>query len=161
MSFEDVVEAICARGSKFAPDAYHFVNDALGFTLKKLSKRGVPKSAQARHVTGQELLHGIRCYALEQFGPMTRFMLEAWGVQKCEDFGCIVFALVEEGVFGKTDGDSLEDFGGGYDFEEAFVKPFKPQRPDTAILSLARPRKNLKGSTKRPAGKATSKQHEA
>jgi uncharacterized repeat protein (TIGR04138 family) len=33
---------------------------------------------------------------------------------------------VEAGLFSKTDSDSREDFQGGYDFEEAFRKPFLP-----------------------------------
>ena len=35
------------------------------------------------------------------------------------------------GVFGKTEQDSIQDFKNVYDFEEAFVKPFAPAKPET------------------------------
>jgi uncharacterized repeat protein (TIGR04138 family) len=38
----------------------------------------------------------------------------------------MVFNLVNAGVFGKTDEDTLESFRHGYDFQDAFVKPFRP-----------------------------------
>ena len=44
----------------------------------------------------------------------------------------MVFNLIEAGIFGKTEEDSLEDFKNVYDFEEAFVKPFAPAKP-TAV----------------------------
>jgi uncharacterized repeat protein (TIGR04138 family) len=79
-----------------------------------------------RHVSGQELLGGIRDYALAQFGPMTQMVFEEWGIKRCEDFGEIVFNMVEIGLLGKTEKDSREDFANGYDFDDAFRKPFRP-----------------------------------
>jgi uncharacterized repeat protein (TIGR04138 family) len=79
-----------------------------------------------RHVSGQELLAGIREYALGQFGPMTKMILEEWGIRSCHDFGEIVFNMVEVGLLAKTDKDTREDFKDGYDFEDAFRKPFLP-----------------------------------
>ena len=35
--------------------------------------------------------------------------MEQWGVNACEDFGEIVFNLVEHGVFGKTETDQKQD----------------------------------------------------
>jgi uncharacterized repeat protein (TIGR04138 family) len=81
---------------------------------------------EMRHVSGQELLGGIRDYALAQFGPMTKMVFEEWGIKRCEDFGEIVFNMVEIGLLGKTDQDSREDFANGYDFDDAFRKPFLP-----------------------------------
>ncbi len=40
--------------------------------------------------------------------------------------GNIVYNLIDCGYFGKNDGDSLEDFSGGYDFAIAFSTPFLP-----------------------------------
>jgi uncharacterized repeat protein (TIGR04138 family) len=79
-----------------------------------------------RHVSGQELLGGIRQFALEQFGPMAQTVFEDWGVRNCQDFGEIVFNMVEIGLLAKRDTDSREDFLAGYDFQEAFRKPFLP-----------------------------------
>ena len=49
--------------------------------------------------------------------------MEHWNIQKCRDFGDIVFNLVDFGILGRTENDSLEDFEGGYSFEEAFELP--------------------------------------
>jgi uncharacterized repeat protein (TIGR04138 family) len=35
--------------------------------------------------------------------------------------------MVESGLLAKTEKDSREDFQSGYDFTEAFCKPFWPQ----------------------------------
>jgi uncharacterized repeat protein (TIGR04138 family) len=36
--------------------------------------------------------------------------------------------MVEHRLLGKTETDSRDDFKDGYDFEEAFVAPFRPGR---------------------------------
>ena len=70
---------------------------------------------------------------------MTRTLLEAWGIKQTEDFGQIVFNLVEYGIFGKTENDCLEDFEKVYSFEEEFDQPFRPRQkypvPDIASLT--------------------------
>ena len=123
--FEEVLPAILKRDPRYHRDAYFFVREALDHTHKIFGK---PGKEGARHVTGQQLLEGIRGYALDQFGPMTLSVLNEWGVFKCEDFGEIVFNMVESDLLGKTEKDSREDFKDGYDFFEAFQKPFLPNR---------------------------------
>ena len=51
-------------------------------------------------------------------------VFEHWGVKSTEDFGEIVFNMVNENLLYKTEGDSKEDFKGFYDFEEAFKVKF-------------------------------------
>jgi len=125
-SFEESVEQIAAGDPRYQRDAYFFVREALDHTQKRTGK--APTQDEVCHVSGQELLDGIRDYALQQFGPMTLTVLEAWGVQRCEDFGEIVFNMVEARLLAKTEQDSRDDFKSGYDFHEAFRKPFLPVR---------------------------------
>jgi uncharacterized repeat protein (TIGR04138 family) len=40
----------------------------------------------------------------------------------------MVYQLIEQGVFSKTETDRKEDFAELYDFSTAFVKPFLPKR---------------------------------
>lgn len=129
VNFDEVVERIAAQDKRFPRDAYYFLREALDFTQKQHGKprKGAP-DAPGRHVTGQELLDGVRQFALQQYGPMARTLLEEWGIRRCEDFGEIVFNMVEHRLLGKTETDSREDFKGGYDFEEAFEEPFRPGR---------------------------------
>jgi uncharacterized repeat protein (TIGR04138 family) len=124
INFDEAVELILTRDTRFSRDAYTFVREALDFTQKLIGKE---TQGQIRHVSGQELLDGIRQYALQQFGPMVMTVFEDWGVRHCRDFGEIVFNMVEIGLLAKTDRDTRDDFQNGYDFTEAFRKPFWPQ----------------------------------
>ena len=124
-SFTEAITEIIQRDPRFDREAYAFVREGLDYTVKMLKKQAAG-SGTHRHVTGQELLEGLRQYTIEQFGPMARTVLEHWGINQCEDFGDIVFNMVEKGLLGKTDQDSRADFKGGYNFEEAFVKPYRP-----------------------------------
>jgi uncharacterized repeat protein (TIGR04138 family) len=123
LTFESTLALIIAKDPRYQRDAYLFVKDALDHTQKLVLKEN---KGELRHVSGQELLGGIREYALTQFGPMTQMVFEEWGIKRCEDFGEIVFNMVEIGLLGKTEQDSREDFANGYDFHEAFRKPFLP-----------------------------------
>jgi len=132
VNFEEALEQIRAKDSRYHRDAYQFVREALDYTQKLIGKQ---KAGQITHVRGQELLDGIRQYALTQFGPMAATVFEEWGVRDCRDFGEIVFNMVEIGLLAKTDKDSPADFTGGYNFEDAFRKPFLPSNklnPDPA-----------------------------
>lgn len=115
--YVEKIERIIQEHGEYKFEAYSFILAALHHTVSKLSK--------ARHVTGRELLEGIREYALEQYGPMAKSVLDYWGIRKTEDFGKIVFALVEAGVLRKQPEDKLEDFRDVYDFEEAFQKGYR------------------------------------
>jgi uncharacterized repeat protein (TIGR04138 family) len=125
VSFEEVLEQILSRDTRFHRDAFLFVKDALDFTQKIVGKE--TKGGGIRHVSGQELLEGIREHALQQFGPMVTTVFEEWGIRSCRDFGEIVFLMVEHNLLAKTDKDSRADFESGYDFQEVFRKPFIPK----------------------------------
>ncbi len=73
-----------------------------------------------RHVTGQELCHAIRRYAIDQYGLLSRSVLKHWGITKTGDFGDIVFNLIDIGQMRKTDQDRREDFNDVFDFAEGF-----------------------------------------
>lgn len=127
-TFEEELDRIVTKDPRFQRDAYVFVREALDHTRKVVERPGRNRIRQVvgQHVTGQELLAGIRDYALAQYGPMAITVLEEWGVHQCRDFGDIVFNMVEAGLLAKTEEDSRADFDGGYDFDEAFRKPFLP-----------------------------------
>ena len=124
--FTEALEAALASDPRYDREAYLFLQDALDFTMKSRKRQGAELS---RHVTGQELLEGIRQFALKEYGPMVTTVFETWGITRCEDFGEMVFNLIRVGIFGKTDSDTIEDFRHGYDFRKAFVEPFLPEKP--------------------------------
>ena len=121
--FDEVLESMVALDPRYHRDAYLFVREGLDYTQQQICKQ---ETGSPRHVGGQELLGGLRAYGREQFGPMTLMVLTEWGIYCCEDFGEIVFNMVESRLLAKTDDDCREDFRGGYDFLDAFRKPFLP-----------------------------------
>jgi uncharacterized repeat protein (TIGR04138 family) len=140
IDFAEAVDSIVKEDPRYRRDAYFFLRDALTHTIK-LGKRGRDAGG---HVTGQQLLDGIRLYALKQFGPMVVTVFEYWGIHACTDFGEMVYNLIHARVFGKTDADSIEHFKDGYSFQEAFVDPFLPEkRPAHHRARTARAAKEL------------------
>ncbi len=120
--FQEAVEAVSRDDKRYHPEAYVFLRDSLEATLKRRKKA---TKEVGGHVAATELLDGFRIHALAEFGPMAMTVLDYWGVRCSEDVGHMVFNLVQAGVFGKTDEDSLESFvAGGFDFRAAFVAPF-------------------------------------
>jgi uncharacterized repeat protein (TIGR04138 family) len=134
VNFDETVEQICAKDPRYARDAYAFLREALDFTQKIVGRENHGK---IRHVTGQELLDGLRQFALVQFGPMTITVFEEWGIRQCKDFGEMVFNMVEIGLLAKTEKDSRDDFQTGYDFTDAFLKPYRPEGKVKADTKLA------------------------
>jgi uncharacterized repeat protein (TIGR04138 family) len=114
---DDILDEICERDPRYKDDAYEFVLEALSYTQKKRKR--------IRHVSGGELLDGIRDLLVEQFGPMTLRVLDHWGIKSTEDFGNIVFNLVERRVLSKTDEDTIESFRNVYDLETVFNSEYR------------------------------------
>jgi len=123
INFDEVLDKILAQDPRYSRDAYLFVRAALDFVHKASSKT---RKTEPCHISGQQLIAGIRAYALELYGPMAKGLLNEWGVQRCEDFGEIVFNMVDHKLLSRTEKDSRDDFKNGYDFQEAFCKPFLP-----------------------------------
>jgi uncharacterized repeat protein (TIGR04138 family) len=114
-----VIESLARDRGRYSPQAYFFVLEALNFTLERLQKEG-----HAGHITGHQLLTGIRDFGLKSFGFLGRAVFESWGVRKTDDFGDIVFDLVSVQLLSKQETDSKSDFEGGFDFANAFERRF-------------------------------------
>jgi uncharacterized repeat protein (TIGR04138 family) len=114
---ESIVLDLVRKDARYTPDAYHFVFEALDYTLKR-------RGGGRKHVTGPEIMEGLRLLALETFGFLARAVLETWGVTRTDDFGEIVFRLIQVDLLQKTADDRKEDFVGLYDFAEAFDAAF-------------------------------------
>lgn len=135
LDFSEVIDLIRKEDNRYEKSAYFFLRSALDYTVKKVRKQHAVDPSRSSHVTGQELLEGIRDYAIDQFGPLAYTVLQEWNVRRCSDFGEMVYNLIEFGVFSKTDEDRKEDFADIYSFEDAFMKPFQPARRRLPPLS--------------------------
>jgi len=109
---EEVLERLQEHNPRFHGKAYLFMLSALHSVLAEME--------EPRHISGEELAHGVRELALRQYGPMARTVLGHWGIHATEDLGEIVFVMVDCGVLIKRDEDRREDFLDLFEFEEAF-----------------------------------------
>ena len=144
LDFNEIVSLIRKEDSRYDRKAYGFVREGLDHTVKQLKKRATSEegpSKPSKHVNGRELSEGLCAYALDQFGPLAKTVLNEWGLSTSADFGEIVFNLIEYNVFSKTEADRREDFGNVFDFDEAFVAPFLPKAK--ALVSGARQRPSV------------------
>ncbi|MBI4309172.1 MAG: hypothetical protein HY591_02455 [Candidatus Omnitrophica bacterium] len=117
--FFSIVSGICGKDNRYHPEAYEFVMEALSYTQKKFKK--------SKHVAGSELVEGIKALMLHKFGPMVLTVLNFWGIKTTDDFGNIVFNLVEHKILSKDTQDHYESFKNVYDFEEVFNKGYRRQ----------------------------------
>ena len=110
---------------KYHPNAYKFVFEGLRYTQNLLGRDVAcePDDEEA-HISGTELVCGIRDLALERYGLLTMAVFRHWGIHETADFGRIVFELVERGEMRKTDRDRMDDFDEIYDFCDAFDREY-------------------------------------
>jgi uncharacterized repeat protein (TIGR04138 family) len=137
--FNEIIDLIHKEDSRFDKRAYHFVRAGLDYTVKELKKRDPERARRSQHVAGNELLHGFRAFAIEQYGPLAYTVLTDWGLRRCRDFGEIVFKLIEYSVLSKTESDCIEDFSEVFDFDEAFVHPYEPSVRRLQVPDLTEP----------------------
>lgn len=109
-----------AAKSRYPLHAFHFVRRGLDFTVRRAHENPEKLPEEQRHVSGQQLSQGLRDFAIDQYGYLARTVLHRWHITRTEDFGEIVFAMVEAGLMQATEGDSARDFHGVYLFDQAF-----------------------------------------
>ncbi|MCB9847676.1 MAG: hypothetical protein H6814_04610 [Phycisphaeraceae bacterium] len=115
----DLCESL-SNTSDYPIDAFAFVQEGLRYTVETLERHEEFFESPSRHVSGRELCIGLRDFALDQYGMLARTVLDRWGIHKTEDFGEIVFAMVDAGLMRASDDDSAADFHCVYRFDEAF-----------------------------------------
>jgi uncharacterized repeat protein (TIGR04138 family) len=127
LSLEARIEELVRVDRRYAVEAYQFVFEALDFVAAHPGRRRGGHARGARHIAVTELLDGFRQLGLEQFGPLARCVFESWGVYSTDDFGEIVFKLIEHDLLNQGEHDRKEDFKDGFDFREAFEEGYRPR----------------------------------
>lgn len=127
LDFFAKLSKILQRDRRYHEEVYFFIMTALDRVMRRLEAR--------RHITGQELLKGVREEAKDQFGPMAQTVFAHWGIKNSLDFGILVFNMVEAGILSKTETDSIEDFRDARFFENLFDSDSAYRlRPEKALL---------------------------
>jgi uncharacterized repeat protein (TIGR04138 family) len=112
-----------AESTPYAPAAFDFVERGLGYTsnlvgLQQENDCGFDELDH--HVTGQQLCMGLRDFAIECYGSLAPVVLRHWDVYRTDDFGAIVYHMAVLKLLRTSPQDSIEDFRGVFDFDEAF-----------------------------------------
>ncbi|MBP5232236.1 MAG: hypothetical protein J6333_02395 [Planctomycetes bacterium] len=120
---------LAAADGRYRAEAFVFVSEAIAYTVEAIRHGKIPPAPGGSrgegdmfHVSGRELLEGIRLLAKERWGELAPLVLRHWGVRRTEDFGEIVFCMVEDPdmAWSKRDCDTRDDFRDGFDFDTAF-----------------------------------------
>ncbi len=130
-AFSSVLNEIIKEDPRYAIDSYFFVQEAVAYTIESVSGQGT------RHVSGAELLEGIRRYGLEQFGPLAKEVFEEWGISRTKDFGNIVFNMIGYRLLRARPEDKIEDFIDVFDFQEVFATVYVPERKKVQVPVIA------------------------
>ena len=120
--FPEMLRSIREKDPRFTAEAYAFTFQGLDYTMHEMK-------GKRQHVTGQDLLEGIRRLAAKEFGRLAPMVFRAWGIRASRDFGDIVYNLIDAGVMSRRDEDRKEDFEGGWDLSTAFDKEEDPPAP--------------------------------
>ena len=123
----DPLRQVALRDGRYSPEAFRFLFESLDTALKLAGKEEA--EGGDRHVSGQEVLAGMRQNALDSFGPLAAHVWRSWGVRETIDWGRIVFLLVDEGLLKRQEGDRVEDFEAGFDFDQVFVEGYRTELP--------------------------------
>jgi uncharacterized repeat protein (TIGR04138 family) len=120
------LEEVVHRDPRYAYEAYEFVFAALAHTQRMLGRVPPLEKGEERdyHVSGRQLLEGVRDLALREFGLMARTVFRTWGINNTADIGDIVFNLVAANLMSKTDEDNRDDFRDVYDLDQVLVHDY-------------------------------------
>ncbi len=122
----DPFRELALRDGRFSPEAFQFILDSLDHAIG-LTGRSAEKGTD-RHVTGRELLEGLKGYALELFGPLGAHVWRSWGIRSTLDWGKIVFLLVDSELLSRQDSDSIDDFRDAFEIDQVF-EAYRPKLP--------------------------------
>ena len=111
------LQAILGKDPRYAIEAYVFVFEALPVAQEL--------AGVERHVTGRQLLDGILELARRRYGRLAKAVFTSWGVKTTDDFGAVVFNLVDAGLMSKTEDDTIEEFRAVYSFDQELVERYR------------------------------------
>lgn len=131
------IQELIREDPRFAYEAYEFVGDAVSHTQNRLG-RSTPDGPDEddnpeadRHVSGGELLKGACDLAVREFGMMAPVVFRHWGIRTTDDFGELVFKLINAGQLSKSERDEPDDFHNVFDLDKALTEGFALTLGDT------------------------------
>ena len=114
------MERVIRDDGRYPPEAYGFLHEGLGKAVTSVHGDEAGQPGQ-HHVSGAELSRALRDLALERWGRLARTVLASWNIHKTDDFGNMVYLLIEHNFMRKTEEDSIEDFRDVFRFDDELV----------------------------------------
>lgn len=105
---EQTIRSIVKKDPRYHFNAYDFINNAVSYTVDKLSRGDKPRGS--RHVSGQELTAGVMDLAVNRFNFLAPDVLDNWGIRCGADVGNIVYNMIAEELLSAGPEDSRNDF---------------------------------------------------
>jgi uncharacterized repeat protein (TIGR04138 family) len=124
---KDPLFEVARADGRFSVEAFRFLYESLDDALRLAGKHEA--EGPERHVTGQEVLEGMRALAQRAFGPLAAEVWRSWGIHSSLDWGRIVFLLVDAELLARRDEDTIDDFRKGFDFDRVFVEEYSVPLP--------------------------------
>jgi uncharacterized repeat protein (TIGR04138 family) len=116
---------LARREPRYSYEAYQFVCDAVNFTQDRLGRVPLEEELDDAHVNGGELLRGACELAVQEYGLMAPIVFKQWGIRSTDDFGEMVFRLIEVEKLSKSEDDDPDDFRGLFDLEKMLAEEFE------------------------------------
>ena len=113
----ETAQRLSRKHSNYPPLAFLYLLRSLRDMLSQ--------KKEAEHVTGREICLTLRDNLQRDFAFLAPDVACSMGIWETADFGKMVYAMVEEGLFSTSDQDSLADFINVYLIPEAFLLPFR------------------------------------
>ena len=123
---------------RYPIEAYLFVREALAFAADSMElgscsetsftedlESALQQSRRERHLTGQELCEASREYAINQYGFLAKVVLNQWRIYATQDFGEIVYRMINAGIMKKSSRDRKSHFDNVFDFDTVFQENFE------------------------------------
>ena len=129
--FLQSIQEIVQKDNRYHADAYDFVNKAVSYTVRKMSRTDRPRGS--RHVTGQELVNGIMEHAVEQYSFLAPEIFLFWGVTSGPDIGNIVYNMIAVELLSASPEDSKSDFDCMEDLIGELRKKVEPRPEDISV----------------------------
>lgn len=124
---EKRIRTLALRDGRYSLEAFRFLFESLERAIRLAGKEEA--EGTERHLTGREVLAGMRAQGGDLFGPLAAQVWRSWGVRTTLDWGRIVFLLVDEGMLNRRDCDTIDEFRDVFDFDETFVQEYRPTVP--------------------------------
>jgi uncharacterized repeat protein (TIGR04138 family) len=109
-----------AAGTAYPPQAFYFVLEGMEFAKTHVRHEIAPGADGVRHFDAEDVCWCLHDLAVLRLGESARAQLAAWGITRTDDFGEIVFRLVDAGLIRASERDRREAFHQVFHFSDEF-----------------------------------------